>query len=99
MGKLKAQDYQGDQDPVAEDQPVARPGPDGALARMASTLVQRALVGGGPRAGQLSDQVGEVLPGQPGEDRMGEGRTSPCWRRNPCMIVRPVSCSPVDAHM
>jgi hypothetical protein len=32
------------------------------------------------------------LPGDPGEDRMGEGRTSPCWYRHPCMIVRPCAC-------
>jgi hypothetical protein len=40
-----------------------------------------------------------VLPGQPGEDRIGEGRRGPCWRRHPRMMtVRPVSGSPGSAH-
>jgi hypothetical protein len=29
-----------------------------------------------------------VLPGDSGEDRMGEGRTGPCWPRHPRMITR-----------
>jgi pimeloyl-ACP methyl ester carboxylesterase len=55
---------------------------------MAAALVQGALVGGGPRIGQLGDQLAQVLPRQAGEDRMGEGRTGPCWRRHPHMITR-----------
>src|SRR6266536_2081289 len=66
---------------------VAR-GAGGTLAWVAAALPEGALVGGGPRVGQLDDQVGQVLPRQPGEDRMGEGRTGPCWLRHPCMITR-----------
>jgi hypothetical protein len=63
------------------------------VTRMASALPQGALVGGGPRVGKLVDQVGEVSPGQPGEDPMGEGRTGPCWREHPRMMpVGPRSC-------
>jgi hypothetical protein len=92
VGELQAQVHQGDQDPVAKDQPVARSGPLGALPPVPAALLQRVLVDGGPGIGQLGGQLTKVLPGDPGEARMGEGRTSPCWRRHPCMIVRPHSC-------
>jgi hypothetical protein len=82
VGQLEAQDHQGGQDPVAEDQLVVGPGAGGTLVRVAAALVQGALVGGGPRVGQFGDQLAQVLPGDPGEDRMGEGRTGPCWRRH-----------------
>ncbi len=48
--------------------------------------VQGALVGGGPWVGKLDDHVGEVLPGQPGDDPMGEGRRGACWREHPRMM-------------
>jgi hypothetical protein len=71
---------------------VVGSGAGGALARVAAALLQGALVRGGPRAGQFREQLGEVLPGEPGEDRMGEGRTGPCWPRHPRMMtVRSVS--------
>ncbi len=77
--ELEAQVDQGDQDPVTNHQPVGGAGPGGAPPGVAATLVEVALVGGGPRGGQLSGQLGEMLPRQPGKDRMGEGRTGPCW--------------------
>ena len=99
VGQLQAQDHQGDQHAVTEDQAVVGAGPGGTLAWVAAALLEGALVGGSPRVGQLDDQLGQVLPGQPGEDRMGEGRTGPCWRRHPRMMtVRPVSCPPGDAR-
>jgi hypothetical protein len=88
MGQLEAQAHQGGQDPVAEDQLVVGAGAGGTLAWVAAALVQGALVGGGPRVDKLSGQLAKVLPGDPGEDRMGEGRTGPCWLRHPCMISR-----------
>jgi hypothetical protein len=84
---LEPQDHQGDQHTVIEDQAVVGAG-GGALAWVAAALLQGALVGGGPRVGKLHDQVGEVLPGQPGENPVGEGRTGPCWRDHPRMITR-----------
>jgi hypothetical protein len=97
VGQLEAQDHQGSQDSVGEDQLVVGPGPGGTLAWMAAALVQGALVGGGPRIGQLGDQLPQVLPRQAGEDRMGEGRTGPCWRRHPTRSpVRSVSRPPGD---
>jgi hypothetical protein len=38
---------------------------------VAAALLQGGLVGGGPGVGRLDGQVGEVVPGHPGEDRMG----------------------------
>jgi hypothetical protein len=96
---LEAQDHQGDQDAITEDQAVVGSGTGGALAWVVTALLEGGLVGGGPGAGQLDGQVGKVLPGDPGEDRMGEGRTGPCWRRHPRMMtVRPASGSPATAH-
>ena len=74
--------------PVTKDQAVVGPGAGGALAWVTAALLEGALVRGGPGVGQLDRQVGQLLPGQPGEDRMGEGRTGPCWRRHPRMITR-----------
>jgi hypothetical protein len=88
VGQLQAQDHQGGQDPVGEDQLVVGPGAGGTLAWVAAALVQGALARGGPRVGQLDDQLAKVLPGDPGEDRMREGRTGPCWRSHPRMITR-----------
>ena len=62
VGQLEAQDHQGGQDSVGEDQLVVGPGAGGPLAWMAAALVQGALVGGGPRIGQLGDQLFQVLP-------------------------------------
>jgi hypothetical protein len=76
VGQLEAQDHQGDQHVVAEDQLVVGAGAGGALAWVAAALLQGALVGGGPGASQLDGQVGEVVPGDPGQDRMGQGRTA-----------------------
>jgi hypothetical protein len=70
VGQLQAQDHQGDQHAVTQDQTMAGAGASGALAWVAAALLEGALVRGGPRAGQLGGQVGEALPGQPGEDRM-----------------------------
>ena len=86
VGQLEAQDHQGDQHPVTEDQLVVGAGAGGALTWVAAALLEGALVGGGPRVGELDGQVGKVLPGDPGEDRMGHGRTGPCWRRHPRMM-------------
>src|SRR6266704_1841704 len=73
---------------------VAGAGAGGAAAWVAAAGAQRALVGGGPRVGELGDQVAQVLPRQSGEDRMGEGRTGPWWSRHPRMMtVRPVPCA------
>ena len=94
VGQLEAQDHQGGQDSVGEDQLVVGPGAGGMLAWMAAALVQGALVGGGPRIGQLGDQLAQVLPRQAGEDRMGEGRTGPCWRRHPHTITHAVYLTP-----
>src|SRR6266516_2376865 len=88
VGQLQAQLHQGDQDPVAEDELVVGPGADGTLPRMASPLEQGTLVSGGPRVGEFGGQLAKVLPRQPGEARMGEGRTGPCWLRHPRMITR-----------
>jgi hypothetical protein len=75
MWQLEAQGDQGDQHPIGGDQPVVGAGSGSTAARMASALPQGALVGGGgPRVGKLVDHVGEVLPGQPGDDPVGEGR-------------------------
>src|SRR6266545_178514 len=94
VGQLEAQNHQGDQDPIAEDQLMAGAGAGGAAAWVAAAGAQRALVGGGPRVGELGDQVAQVLPRQSGEDRMGEGRTGPWWSRHPRMMtVRPVPCA------
>jgi hypothetical protein len=93
MGQLEPQDHQSDQHTVTEDQAVVGAGAGGALAWVAAALLQGGLVGGGPRVGKLHGQVGEVLPGQPGEDPVGEGRTGPCWREHPRMMtVGPRSC-------
>jgi hypothetical protein len=70
VGQLQAQDHQGDQHAVTQDQTMAGAGASGALAWVAAALLEGAFVRGGPRAGQLGGQVGEALPGQPGEDRM-----------------------------
>jgi hypothetical protein len=92
VGQLEAEDHQGDQDPVAEAQAVVGAGAGGAPAWVAAALLGGGLVGGGPGLGQLDGQLGQVLPGQPGEARMGEGRTGPCWRRHPRMIT---PCGPL----
>jgi hypothetical protein len=97
VGQLEAQDHQGDQHPVCEDQLVVGPGAGGTPTRVAAALVQGALVGGGPRVGELGEQFGEVLPGDPGEDRMGEGRTGPCWHSHPRMITRAARLMPARA--
>jgi len=75
--ELEPQADEGDQDPAKEDGPLLGPGPGGAAAHMAAALLQGGLVGGGPEVGQLGDQLARLLPGDPGQDRMGEGRTSP----------------------
>jgi hypothetical protein len=88
VGQSEAQDHRGGQDSVGEDQLVVGPRAGGTLAWIAAALVQGVLVGDGPRIGQLGDQLARVLPRQAGEDRMGQGRTGPCWRRHPHMITR-----------
>jgi hypothetical protein len=96
--ELQAQVDQGHQHAVAEGQPVVGAGAAGAAAPMATAVGQPGLVLGGPGAGQLGDEVAEVLPGDAGEARMGQGRTDPCWSSHPGMIVRPRSCphDPLD---
>jgi hypothetical protein len=64
-------------------------GPSGMPTRVAATLLQGTFVADGPWVGQLDDQLAKVLPGDPGEDWMSEGRVGACWRRHPCIIVRP----------
>jgi hypothetical protein len=88
VGQLEAQGDQGGQDPVGEDQLVVGAGASGALAWVAAAGEQGGLVGGGPRLGELGEQLAEVLPGQPGEARIGQGRTGPWWSRHPRMIAR-----------
>jgi hypothetical protein len=95
VGQLEAEDHQGDQDPVAEAQAVVGAGAGGALPWVAAALLEGGLVGGGPGLGQLDGQLGQVLLVQPGEARMGEGRTGPCWRRHPRMIT---PCGPSHAR-
>ena len=80
VGQLEPQVDQGAQHAVAEGQAVVGSSPGGALAWVAAALLQGAFVRGGPWVGQLHDQVGEVLPGQPREDRMGQPRPGPCVR-------------------
>jgi hypothetical protein len=92
MGQLGAQTDQGRQHPVAEGQPVAWAGAGRPAPGMAPALVEGGLAVGGPGVGQLDDEVAEVLPGDAGEARMGQGRTGPCWRSHSGMIVRPCSC-------
>jgi hypothetical protein len=70
VAQLEAEDHQGDQEPVTEDQAVVGAGARGALAWVAAALLEGALVRGGPGVGQLDGQLVQVLPGQPGEDRM-----------------------------
>jgi len=62
-------------------------GTGGTPTWVAAALLEGGLVGGGPRLGQLDSQLGEVLAGQAGEDRMGEGRTGPCWPGHPRMMT------------
>jgi hypothetical protein len=81
--QLEAQVRQGGQDPVAEDQLVVGPGASGTLTRVAAALPECALVGGGPRVGELGDELAQVLPGDAGEDRMLKGRSGPCWSSVP----------------
>jgi len=83
---LGAQHDEGDHDPVGEAEPLVGAGTGGPLAVVATALAEHALVGGGPRVGELGDQVGEVLPGDAGEARMGEGRTGPCWLHGPMLV-------------
>jgi hypothetical protein len=90
--QLQAQHDQGGQHPVAQDQPLVGAGAGGAAAWVAAAVGQRGLVLGGPGVGQLGDELAQVLPGDAGEARMGQGRTAPCWRSHPGMIVRPSSC-------
>jgi hypothetical protein len=54
---LQAQHDQGGQDSVGEGQPVAWAGPGGTATRMPAALPQGGLVGGGPRVGELDDQL------------------------------------------
>jgi hypothetical protein len=91
VGQLEAEDHQGDQEPVAKAQAVVGAGAGGAPAWVAAALLE----GGGPGLGQLDGQLGQVLLVQPGEARMGKGRTSPCWRRHPRMIT---PCGPSHAR-
>jgi hypothetical protein len=55
---------------------------------MAAALGQRSLVLGDPGIGELGDEVAEVLPGDAGEARVGQGRTDPCWGSHPGMMAR-----------
>jgi hypothetical protein len=89
MGQLESQDHQSDEHPVTGDQPMGGAGPSGMPTRVAATLLQGTFVADGPWVGQLDDQLAKVLPGDPGEDWMSEGRVGACWRRHPCIIVRP----------
>lgn len=82
VGQLEPQDHQGGQHPIGEDQLVVGAGTGGTLAWVAAALLEGALVGGGPRVGELGDQLAQVLPRQPSEDRMLKGRTGPCWPRH-----------------
>ncbi|HEV8653031.1 MAG TPA: hypothetical protein VG276_27490 [Actinomycetes bacterium] len=67
--QLEAQVHQGGQDPVAEDQLVVGAGAGGAPARVAAALLECALVGGGPRAGELGGHDPAGAPGPRGEPR------------------------------
>jgi hypothetical protein len=95
--QLEPQVHQRDQHPIAQPQAVVGASARGAAAVMTAALVQGALVGGNPGSGQLGGQFAEVLPGQPGEARMAQGRTGPCWLRHPRMIARAASFVPAWA--
>jgi hypothetical protein len=70
--QLEAQVDQGGQDSIGEDEPVVGAGASGALPRVPAAGEQGALLGGGPRGGELGNQLAQMLPGQPGEDRQDE---------------------------
>ncbi len=69
----------------AEGQPVVGVGAGlgGATTPMAAAPGQRGLLLSGPGVGHLGDEVAEVLPGDAGEARMGQGRTGSCGRSHP----------------
>lgn len=75
--KLKPQIDQRDHDLVGEEQFMLRPGSGLSLSLSAAPVVQRGLAACGPRTGQLLDQIGEMGAKDPGEGRMGQGRTGP----------------------
>jgi hypothetical protein len=95
--ELEAQHHQRRQHPVAEGQPRLGPGTSSTTAPMAAALGEGAFVPRRPGVGQLDDKVAEVLPGEPGKARMGQGRTGPCWRSHPGMIVRPAHVCTIPA--
>ena len=74
--------------PAWQNRYAHRSGIEGTIAAVG----QRGLVLGGPGVGQLGDELAQVLPGDAGEARMGQGRTDPCWSSHPGMIVRLSSC-------
>jgi hypothetical protein len=63
--ELEAQNHEGHQDPVAEDQPVAGSASFGTLPQVTSALLQRALVGGRPWACEFGDQRAKVCRESP----------------------------------
>jgi len=77
MGKLEAQDHQGGDDPVGDDQLMVRAGSGGPQALMAATVAQAGFLLGGPRFGQLGDQLAQALAGDAGADAMRQGRAGP----------------------
>ena len=46
---------------------------------------------GRSRGRRVGDELAKVVPGDAGEASMRQGRTDPCWRSHPGMIVRPCS--------
>jgi hypothetical protein len=89
--ELESQHHQGHQHAVAEGQPRLGPGPGRTPTPMAAARCQRSLVLGGPGIGEFGDEGTKVLLGDAGEARMSQGRTDPCWRSHPGMIVWPCS--------
>jgi hypothetical protein len=77
MRKLEAQDDQGDDDPVREDEFVVRSRSGGALPVMAPAFTQPGLLPGHPRPGQLGDQLAQAAARDPRTDMMAQGRAGP----------------------
>jgi len=72
--ELEAQHDQGGYDPVGERQVVVGAGAFGPLSVTASAFPQSGLLLGGPRVGQLGDELGQPPARDAGEDTMRQGR-------------------------
>lgn len=77
MWKLEAQDDQGSDDPVGEDELVVWTRSGGALPVMAPAFTPLGLLPGHPRPGQLRDQLAQTAAWDPRTDTMAQGRAGP----------------------